>query len=416
MPSTQESKEDFFELYFDYVGRTEAPRLFHRWCAITAVGALLGRQCWLPFGHWTLYPNMYMMLMGSPGARKGTAIMIAKRMMERQGYERFSADRTSPERFLYDLLQSNGYDSAEELLELNIDGIVCERTIATDEFTDFTGTGNMSFLTMLAKLWDCHPQYEHPKLHGKSIIVPNPTVSIMAGNTPQNFIVAFPAEAIGQGCMSRIILVHSDPIGVKITDPPEPTEASIAALKKYLIQVQLKAKGAFTIAPDAMEIRERMYRGFKDIEDYRFQHYSTRRFTHLQKIAMIFTALRHSTVITAEDCLKANTLLHYTEVRMPKALGEFGKSRNSDVANSVLEILKRIKQPVTTRYLWKQVAQDLNRQEELIEIINNLKAAGKVQVVSDAAGKQGYVPRFEDPMKWDKDLILENYLTEEEKT
>jgi hypothetical protein len=159
-----------------------------------------------------------------------------------------------------------------------------------------------------------------------------------------------------------------------------------------------------------------MYRGFKDIEDYRFQHYSTRRFTHLQKIAMIFTALRHSTVITAEDCLKANTLLHYTEVRMPKALGEFGKSRNSDVANSVLEILKRIKQPVTTRYLWKQVAQDLNRQEELIEIINNLKAAGKVQVVSDAAGKQGYVPRFEDPMKWDKDLILENYLTEEEKT
>lgn len=412
---TPKSK-DFFDLYFDLVGETEAPRLFHRWCAITAVGSLLGRQCWLPFGHWTLYPNLYMILMGSPGSRKGTAIKIAREMLERQGYTRFSADRTSPERFLYDLLKNDGYDNIEELMELNLDGIVCERTICTDEFTDFTGTGNIGFLTMLGKLWDCQPKYEHPKLHGKSIEVPNPTVSILAGNTPQNFIIAFPPEAIGQGAMSRIILVHSEPTGTKITLPKEPTEEAKKAIREYLKQVQLHAKGVFKVPKETWKILDRIYHEFKDIEDYRFQYYSTRRFTHLLKLTLLFAATRCSTEISIDDCLKANTLLHYTENRMPKALGEFGKSRNSDVANSVLEILKKVKQPVTSRYLWKLVAQDLNKQQELIEILNNLKGAGKVQIVMGAKGIQGYAPRFEEPMKWDKDLILDNYLTEEEKT
>lgn len=415
MPSVASDK-DFFDLYFDYVGETEAPRLFHRWCAVTAVGALLGRQCWLPFGHWTLYPNTYMMLMGSPGTRKGTAIMIARRMMERQGYDRFSADRTSPERFLFDLLKRDADDDIEDLLEMTLDSVVCERTIATDEFTDFTGTGNISFLTMLAKLWDCHPEYEHPKLHGKSIRVPNPTINILSGNTPQNFIVAFPPEAVGQGCMSRIILVHSDPTGVKITIPPAPTRVAIEALSKRLTEIQDKVRGPFTISAAARSLFDRIYRGFHDIEDYRFQHYSTRRFTHFQKLVMILAAMRCSMEISEDDCIKANTLLHYTEARMSKALGEFGKSRNSDVANSVLEILKRIKKPITIRYLWKLVAQDLNRMEELVEIVNNLKAAGKIQVISGADGKTGYVPHFEEVAKWESNLIQEDYLTEEEKS
>jgi hypothetical protein len=267
---------------------------------------------------------------------------------------------------------------------------------------------------MLGKLWDCHPEYKHPKLHGKSIEVPNPTISILGGNTPQNFIIAFPPEAIGQGSMSRIILVHSEPTATKITLPKEPTEESKKAIKEYLKQVQFAARGAFKVPEETWKILDRIYHEFKDIEDYRFQYYSTRRFTHLLKLTLIFAAVRCSTEINVDDCLKANTLLHYTENRMPKAIGVFGKSRNSDVANNVLEILKKVKQPVTMRYLWKLVAQDLNKQQELVEIINNLKSAGKIQVV-EAAGKQGYVPRFEEPMRWSPDLILENYLTEEEK-
>lgn len=416
MPSPSAAdQQDFFDLYFQYVGKTEAPRLFHRWCAIASVAALLGRQCWLPFGHWTIYPNMYVMLMGSPGTRKSTAIMISRKMIERQGYDRFSADRTSAERFLYDLLRHESIESVEELTEMNLDALICERFIVADEFTDFVGKGNLNFLTMLAKLWDAPDSYEHPKLHGTSIIVPRPTVSAVTGNTPTNFMIAFPPEAIGQGLMSRIILVHGDATGEKIEDPPAPTEESIKALQSRLTQMRKVVRGPMKKSPETQELFGKIYKSFKDIEDHRFQHYSTRRFTHFQKLAMVIAAMRCSTVIDKNDCLVANTILHYTETRMPKALGEFGKSRNADVANNILEILKRVKRPVTVRYLWKMVAQDLNRQEELIELVKNLREAGKIQLVAGADNKSGYVPNYETAHKWDSSLILEDYLTEEEK-
>jgi len=354
--------------------------------------------------------------MGTPGTRKTTAIMIAQKMVKHQGYDRFSADHTSPERFLHDMLMQNPEDSEEDLLEMSLDAITCERFIVADEFTDFVGKGNLNFLTMLAKLWDAQDSYSHPKLHGKSILIPRPTLSALCGNTPQNFIIAFPPEAIGQGCMSRMILVHGDPTGEKLEDPPEPTEESIKALKERLDKVQKIVRGPITKSPEAQIIFGKIYKSFKDIEDHRFQHYSTRRFTHFQKLAMVLAAMRCSTVIESDDCLIANTILHYTEARMPKALGEFGKSRNADVSNSVLEILKRVKKPVTIRYLWKMVAQDLNRQDELVEIVKNLRDAGKIQLVSGSDGKQGYAPNFDAVTKWEGDLILENFLTEEEKS
>lgn len=409
----QSKLDEFYDVYFHYVGETECARIYHRWSILSSLAALLGRQCWLPFGHWTIYPNMFVMLMGTPGARKSTAIIAAKNCLERLGYDRISADRTSKERFLFDMMDWKE-DDEEQLVELILDSISSETFVVADEFLDFIGKNNLEFLTMLGKLWDAPPQYKHPKLHGKSIVVPGPTLNILAGNTPQNFMLAFPPESIGQGYMSRNLLIHGETTGVKITIPKKPTEAQCQLIDKRLLAIRESVKGELTIAKDCLSLLDRLYKEFADIDDYRFKHYSTRRFTHLLKLSMLFAATRCSTEISRLDCLRANTLLHYTELKMPKALGEFGKAKNADVANAILQILKDSRQPVSIRYLWKQVSQDLNRQEELHEIVNNLKTAGKIQVV-EVAGKQGYQPRFEQQKSWAEDLLLPDFLTAEEK-
>src|ERR1700748_677909 len=129
---------DFFDLYLKYVENTESPTFFHRWSAITGIGALLGRQYYLTHGHSKLFPQQYVMLLGSPGTRKSTAIKMFKELIVKTGYDTIAASKSSKEKFLMDMagmadieIGMNGYPttgsqskrkkdkSVEEILDEN---------------------------------------------------------------------------------------------------------------------------------------------------------------------------------------------------------------------------------------------------------------------------------------------------------
>jgi len=402
----------FFENYFSYVGNSEAPTIYHRWSAISMLGALLCRSTWLPFGHGKIYPNQYLMLMGSPGTRKGTAIGIAENLLRDTGFNRFAPDRLSKERFLMEIKPRDLdlIDSDLESLTLDSPG---EIYVIADEFADFVGQGGMEFMTMLTKLWDNKDRYEHPKIHGKSIIVTKPTVNILAGNTAQGLSLAIPTEALGNGFMSRIIFIYSEPTGRKITFPKAVDMDAKDVLLYQLEDIKESVQGAMSVSKEAEALLERMYTEYKTVDDHRFKHYGTRRFTHLLKLCIIFAASDSRLGITAEDALNANTLLYYTELRMPKALGEFGKSRYSDVSHDILESLGNATRPYTMNEIFKLVSKDLTKITELSDILKNLLAAEKIQVVT-VKGKQGYMTRVSETKRWDASLLNESFLTAEE--
>ena len=402
----------FFENYFSYVGASEAPTIYHRWSAISMLGALLCRSTWLPFGHGKIYPNQYLMLMGSPGTRKGTAIGIAENLLRDTGFSRFAPDRLSKERFLMEIKPRDLdlLDTDLESLTLDSPG---EIYVIADEFADFVGQGGMEFMTMLTKLWDNKDRYEHPKIHGKSIIVTKPTVNILAGNTAQGLSLAIPTEALGNGFMSRIIFIYSEPTGRKITFPKAVDMDAKDVLLYQLEDIKESIQGPMIVSGEAEALLERMYTEYKTVDDHRFKHYGTRRFTHLLKLCIIFAASDSRLGITAEDALNANTLLYYTELRMPKALGEFGKSRYSDVSHDIIESLGNATRPYTMSDIFKIVSKDLTKITELSDILKNLLAAEKIQVVT-VKGKQGYMTRVSETKRWDASLLNESFLTAEE--
>jgi hypothetical protein len=408
--------EDYFELYFEYagVGIGEAPTIFHRWTSVAIIGALLGRQFHFPFGHSEIYPNQYIMFMGSPGSRKSTAINTGVKLLKAAGYNRFAADRTSKERFLIDMKQVDEGALDEENLDILTLDEPAEIFVVAEEFTDFVGNNNMDFITCLTKLWDNPSEYKHPKIHGKSVLVHQPTVNIISGNTAQGFSLAFPPEAIGNGFLSRLIFVHGETTGRKVTFPPQPDALVKATLAERLKSIKKHVRGEAQIAPGLDPLFTEIYGQFKGIDDHRFKHYSTRRFTHLLKLSMIIAASDMSLMIKEDHVLKANTLLHYTETKMPKALGEYGKSKYSDISNTILAVLNDSHHPMTLNQLWKKVANDLAKVTELAEVMKNLQLAGKIQAVS-ISGKQGFLPLHEESVKWKDHLIMESWLTAEEK-
>lgn len=389
--------EDFFSSYLEYTSSAEPPAIFQRWCAIAGLGALLGRQYFFQHGYKTLYTNIYCMLIGSPGTRKSTSIKLMKSILMKAGYTTIAAEKSTKEKFLLDLAgeDTGTVVDVDNILDRNLFGDsngrdASEMFIMADEFNDFFGNGNLEFISLLGTLWDFSGSYKNRIKNGKSVDIPDPTISILGGNTPTGFSLAFPPEILGQGFFSRILLIHGEPNGKRIAFPRPPSEHSTNALIETLRQIKSTVFGPAQLTGTAERLLSKIYQLDPKVDDVRFASYSNRRFDHLLKLCLIVSANRFSTEITERDVIYANTILAHAEQYMPRALGEFGKAKNSDVTHKVLQIIYDAPGAVSFKEIWKHVQPDLEKMSMLQDILVSLQSAEKIQSVPEL---HGFLPR-----------------------
>lgn len=389
---------DLFELYFRFVKETEPPVIFHRWSLIAALGAYLARDCWIPFGSSRIFPNQYVMLVGNPGSRKSSAIKGVRKVLSQCGYVSFAAEKTSKEKYLVDLQGEKDDNATQPIINLfggSVSSSECRQSfIVADEFNEFVGSGNLEFLSLLGALWDwddTDTPFRSRTKTSKSVEIYQPTISILSGNTHAGFAEAFPVSVLGQGFMSRLILVYSEPSGRKITIPPIPDAALFSELIAEFGRIRESCTGPLNISDRAKSALDSVYKTWADLEDSRFKHYSTRRFTHLLKLCMICCAIAKRTEILVEDVLFANTLLTFTEKDMPKAMGEMGLKRSTVAASTIMSMLYETKKALTITDFWKQLDKDLEHLSDLTRLLGNLQQAGKIQIFKDRDGKQGFL-------------------------
>jgi len=397
--------KSLFDSFFAYVKDTEPPLIYYRWSLISAVGAFLGRNCYINMGRFRVFPNHYIMLIGNPGTRKNTATYAIKKLLQDAGYANFSASKTRKEKFLLDL-EGIGEDEKKKAgtdkvfenlfgeggLEDTSGADPREVFIVAPEFNNFLPPGDLEFLSDLGDLWDWDDErgfYKYRLKNSKSVKIFQPTVSLLGGNTHAGFQQMFPPQSLGQGIMSRIILVYSEPSGKKFTFPSDPDPKLEKEIVDTLRAMREQCRGSLVITADARRALDLVYRSWQEIADQRFKHYSTRRFTHLLKLCIVCAACRVSKVVTLDDALLANSLLTYTESFMPKALGEFGKSKNAEAANKIMNALYDTKRPLKLPELWKVVSNDLDKVNDLSNLLVNLQNADKIQIVKG----EGFLPK-----------------------
>lgn len=386
-------QDDFISRYLQYTRDTEAPAIYHRWCILSSIAAYLGRSCYVRHGHFNIFPNMYIILVGGAGTRKNSAIKIPKRLIQSAGYSSFAASKTTKEKLFIRLSELNS-NSAEDILDQNLFGdethedisISSEVFIVSGEFNTFFGNNILSFLEDLGELWDFEGPFTNEIKTGKSVTIMNPTINILGGTTPVMFAKTFPPEFIGQGFFSRCFLVYGEKTRPRITFPEEPpeelTQNFIEEIKSFRPILQKK----LGLTPGARKLIDAIYNGPELLDDPRFETFYNRRLTNLFKLSVILAATEHLNQINENIVLYANTILAHVEQLMPKALGEFGRAKNSDVAHKVLSIIQNSKGVTRTKDIWKHVSKDLEKLADLSVILSNLKEADKIQVSQDPPG------------------------------
>jgi hypothetical protein len=97
---------------------------------------------------------------------------------------------------------------------------------------------------------------------------------------------------------------------------------------------------------------------------------------------------------------------------MPRALGEFGKARNSDVTHKVLEIIHNARGVVRLKDIWREVHADLEKISQLQDILIGLQQADKIQTIPEVGG---FLPCKKALAALRPDIFNPNLLTQEER-
>lgn len=361
--------------------------------------------------------------MGSPAARKSTAIDVGTSLLRKVKYKYLAPQRMGREAFLEEMIAANQPDldeigDIENLIDRmdDLDGGTSEFTAHASEFVDFMGQGDKDYLMMFTTLYDNLPEYKNPKITRKSVVINKPTVNLLGASTPENLNMVFPANMMDTGTLRRFLFIHGDPVKEKILIPsgslcPENEKE----LVEHLAKVR-ELRGVMRLDDTAHQLLEGIYKMYEPMRDPRFSFYSGGRLTHLLKICSVVAASRLSLEISAEDVLRANTYLCAAEVRMPVALGHFGSSKHSQATHNIIEYLEARPRKVSVQEAYRVFSSEFGKQAEFLSLLGDLQEAGKLKVVAlqDGSNKTVLEVVRETIPTWAKDLIVPEALTKDE--
>ena len=394
---TTKIRNPFLQTYLKYVEHTEAPRIMHLWAALTTASACLGRHCFFTFGVGNIYPNIYTLLVGPPATKKNTAIALASELAAEVTKVNFAPDDTAGQRQgLISAIEKGGETvdfeklSIEAQLEAltNIDATFSSPDrhaifIEAREWGSFIGQNNMDLIRFLVKIYD-GDSYRYT-LKKDRIVLKDTCCTMLGGTTPTEISLLLPPEAIGQGFMSRCILVHGAKKYKSVFRPALDEDAK-QVIKDTYKHLWHNCHGPLLEDAEARVHFEKLHQFPLQINDTRFVYYSERRSTHLIKLSLILAACRKSDHIQAQDVAEAHFILCETEKNMPDALGEYGLSINAKARQRLLEYIQHANSPVTVDLLWAIMQKDMRNKRDFVDVLNAFIQTGRVKKVETAKG------------------------------
>lgn len=305
--------ESWIDEFVRHTDNLDAPVLFRKWSAITAIASIMEQKVSLRSGGGILYPNLYTCLIGHPGTGKTRTIRKVKQYLQEIPDYHFAPTSLTTASLIDSLVD------AKRLIIRLPDPPLDYNTmlIAADELGTFIHKYDDEMISVLSAFYDPDP-YGHNR-RGKEIKIKikSPQLNLLCGSTPSNLIKFIPEGAWDQGFCSRLILVFSDERIVTDdfanTHRPLSTEL-IHDLKHINAQV-----GEFSVTE---EYRKLVF-DWRDSGEQpqpnhpKLSHYNTRRRAHLYKLSMCSSIDQSSALIlTAADFQRAKGWLEEAETFM----------------------------------------------------------------------------------------------------
>jgi hypothetical protein len=261
-------------------------------------------------------------------------------------------------------------------------------TIAVSELPTFLGKQqyNQGLISLLTDLYDCRDK-DGELTRGRGYeSYESIYVTLIGAIAPDGLRRALPAEAFGDGFMSRVISVYQD-IPTKLYSRPKrmpgyPTPPDLVDRLAWIAQWK---RGGFDLTPEADAFYNEWYMGWKkDLFANGTRQAETFRIDILVlKVALLLAAQEYSmsTEIRLEHVKLALKLISFTTSRSKTVLKEVG-SVNTSYGESYLRVRKQLEEKgeLTRKQLLQSLSYSGIKAEEIDEIIAQLVEEAYVRI------------------------------------
>jgi len=369
---------DWLSSYLEYTDISESPLSYHTWSGLSMIASAMQRKVYMKWGASTIYPNMYIILIGPSGrGRKGEPIDIARWMLEELNLNIVEEDITQ------EALIVEMKNAEISFLDTSTSKWVIHSpvTVCAEELAVFTGYQNGTFMAYLTNWFDSRPKWSRRTKGQGSQEVLGLCFNMLASTAPDWLPHILTKESIGGGFTSRCIFVVEQKKRKTVALPKGLDEKLRAKLLHDLEMIQYM-NGRFEFTEEAKNIYADWYtaedikleEGHKIFSNPALAGYGSRRATHIKKLCMCIAASEGETlVITANIFKRALTLMEGNEDKMGGLFGGFGKARYAEETEKVLQYLEKHK-TVTRTQIMRTFYRDIDEMslESIITVLTQM--------------------------------------------
>jgi hypothetical protein len=380
--------DNWLDSYLKYTDNTESPVSYHTWCGLSVIAGALQRRVYLQWGlAETIYPNLYVVLIGPSGrTRKGTAIGIAKSMLKATAGVTVVPESSSGRQAMILAMKR-----ASKNFEDPIDGKIkfhCSVTAFSEELSVFLGQGDIAYLSNLTDWYDSKDDWEYETVGRGKDSLQGLCLNLCGGTAPDWIQSMIPQEALGGGFTSRVIFVVEEKkrkiVPEYVVDDAtrelgEKLERDLERIANLSGEMTFDEEGKQAYVNWYIDQDTKLSAGQAAIPDTRFSGYCERRATHLRKLMLVCSASRGDDLkLTKADFLKAKGLMEAVEVNMGRTFGGLGKARTSAETDTVMDFIRSIG-TTTRKALLQKFYRDIDPMT-LSTVETTLEQAGKIKI------------------------------------
>lgn len=316
---------DFISSFLSLTEGAVSPHSFRLWTAISLVAGALGRRVSARTGKGHVYPNLYTLLVGPPGA--GKSIVETAR-------EFWANARALDSKGLAFRVASDSITSAslvDELAKAKFVKImpsgppyVCHQLIiAAEELQVLLPGYDTMIIGKLNSLYNNSTvPYSESRRTGsvRELIIENPNLNILAGAQPAYFASTFPEEVWSTGFARRVIMVYSDEVQLNSLWYEPEVEAGLRPSIEQALSRMSGMMGVAKWTPEAIAKLDEWHMGGGQPQPThsKLSQYIRSRSVNAIKLGLISAVSRTGElVIEEQDVTRAIEWLLAAEARMP---------------------------------------------------------------------------------------------------
>lgn len=388
--------ESWTDSFNRYMANKGSPALFTKWAGIFAVAAALERKVWIRTGKGVLYPNLYVITVGPPGAGKTLATSVVHDFLS-QLEDHHIAPTSVTKASLIDALN---LAERKIIRPMETPAITSFNSliVASDELGVFLPAYENDFMQVLTNIYDCRVYSETRRTSKINIKMEAPQLNFTAATTPSYLTSLLPEGAWDQGFLSRTMLIYSG------ADAP----SDLFQINNYDKQLEEdlihdlheigNMFGKLSFEEDVKEALNAWHIGGGQPAPShpKLSHYNTRRTAHLLKLCMVSCVARgESQIITLDNYIEALDWLMECEQVMAdifRAMRSGGDGKVMEECYHYLyEAWVKSKQPVQEHRLYAFL-QERTPAHNVGRIIEVMEKANLIEKKWGDAGT-GFVPR-----------------------